>query len=425
MRRELIRALVPIVAGVTLACSTPRLPDVGTAGDSFGASADERRLLHESEIAEDELRERGLLLDDAEVQEYLDRIGAALVPAGLTVDLRFHFRVLRDPTINAFALPNGGIYVHTGLLARLENEMQLAYVLAHEITHTLERHALEFLHDFRRKTVTAKLAQLALVPVGAAVGLSPLPDAVILLSYAASVSGYSREAEMEADLHGLRRIAAAGYEIVDAPRLFELLSEAEDPGQVEAFFLASHPRNRERADYTRELLASGVVASAPASRLGAEDYVHAMRNVVRQNLELRLRHRHYAFALQEAERALASEPNAAHVHYYVGEAHRRTAEDPEGAAREAAARKRESFDEDDTEEIRARKDSELAVARAAFQRALELDPGFALAHRGLGLVARQAGDAAAAGSELALYLESDPPPHERRYIESVLREIEP
>src|SRR5258706_9740307 len=86
-------------------------------------------------------REDQVFLDEA-TNSYLQRVGESLLPSDRNLEhVIWKFRALRDPVPNAFALPNGSVYVNTGLIALLENESQLAAILAHEITHVLNRHA--------------------------------------------------------------------------------------------------------------------------------------------------------------------------------------------------------------------------------------------------------------------------------------------
>src|SRR6478672_6019081 len=98
-------------------------------------------LLEEVNLLDRRLEREGLLYVDEATNNYLQRIGLTLVPRDQKLEhVQWKFRVLRDPVPNAFALPNGSIYVNTGLIALLDNESQLAAMLAHEITHVLKRH---------------------------------------------------------------------------------------------------------------------------------------------------------------------------------------------------------------------------------------------------------------------------------------------
>lgn len=82
----------------------------------------------------------GLVYHNGELEAYLERIGQTVVADKDIENVNWKFHALRDPTPNAFALPNGSIYINTGLLALLDDEAQLAGVLAHEITHVSRRH---------------------------------------------------------------------------------------------------------------------------------------------------------------------------------------------------------------------------------------------------------------------------------------------
>ncbi|MCX8072229.1 MAG: M48 family metallopeptidase [Candidatus Binatia bacterium] len=87
------------------------------------------------------MEERKYLRADPQLEAYLDGIAARLLPSfGLDAST-VQLRVVEDPFLNAFALPNGTLVISDGLLAQLDNEAQLACVLAHELTHFVERHA--------------------------------------------------------------------------------------------------------------------------------------------------------------------------------------------------------------------------------------------------------------------------------------------
>jgi predicted Zn-dependent protease len=397
------------------------------AGSGYGVEEDERKLIRQADAYEAELRSQGLLYQDPELQAYVDGVATKLLPS-LPPGVRFRFHVLREPTINAFALPQGAIQLHLGLLARLDNEAQLAHVLGHEITHTVNRHHLRFVRSLQNKTVAAKIASMAILPPAAFFGgggVANLANLILGLSYAAAVTGYGREMEQEADHDGLRLMAGAGYPVEEAGQVFERLNEIEDPGALENFFYGSHPANSDRARYTRELVAKGFATSLPGADAHAERYQGATRKVALENVRLRLRAKHYAYARQEAETALARRGDDPWLRYYVGEAHRLAAEDPKGAAREHAFRKREQPDDDLVESYEKRASEELDAAAAAFRHALELDPSLAIAHRGLGLVARQRGDRETARRELDAYVQAVPASTERRWIDRILRELAP
>src|SRR3989442_1418331 len=137
-------ACVVMIASFLPGCVSRDVPPIGLAGRPFTPEADERRIWTEAEKEEAKIQKAAKLYDDPLLEEYVARIGDRLTPA----DVRkaggpgFEFHVLRDPTLNAFAMPNGKIYVHTGLLARAADEAQVAMILGHEMTHVTNPPAL-------------------------------------------------------------------------------------------------------------------------------------------------------------------------------------------------------------------------------------------------------------------------------------------
>ena len=83
------------------------------------------------------------VVPNAELTAYIKRVGKRLVATGmLDQDFPYTFKVVQEPSINAFALPGGPMFVHTGLIAAAENEAQMAGVLAHELSHVSLRHGI-------------------------------------------------------------------------------------------------------------------------------------------------------------------------------------------------------------------------------------------------------------------------------------------
>src|SRR2546422_6539902 len=130
-------AWLVIVAFLIVSCASRSVSPIGAGGQPFKPEADELRLWAQAEKEEEQLQKKAKPYDDPLLDEYLGKIGDKLLPD----DVRaaggpgFRFGVIRDPTLNAFALPNGRIYIHTRLLSRLDNEAQLAMSAGHAMTH--------------------------------------------------------------------------------------------------------------------------------------------------------------------------------------------------------------------------------------------------------------------------------------------------
>ena len=164
----------------------------------------------------------------------------------------------------------------TGLLARVEDEAQLALVLGHEVTHATHRHATVEYRTFKNGAALS-----AAIPGAGVLGLGALGTK-------AAVTGYSREFEREADATGLAAVAAAGYEVASAVKVFEhlrdwIVEEKED----EPYFLGDHPRIAERIE-TMAALRAAPGFKAPGRDRGEVRYRAAVRGILLANARLDL-----------------------------------------------------------------------------------------------------------------------------------------
>jgi Peptidase family M48 len=163
------------------------------------------------------------LLAVPSVQEYVSRLGDSLLPAGIsgtTRTLEFRFFVVEDPTINAASMPDGTLLVNTGLLAALDNEAQLAFVLSHEIAHVLQVHHRREVEETRGKRIGLVIAGVA---AGAFIGNAGLFMAEI--GIASVVNGHQRELENQADRLGLQNVIEHGYDPREAPKFSRMIIE--------------------------------------------------------------------------------------------------------------------------------------------------------------------------------------------------------
>ena len=192
----------------------------------------------EADAVDAQYEKRGVVLHDPDLQAYIDSVGNRVL-GGRSVPekVTYRFLVLRDPTVNAFALPNGSVYITTGLLALLENEAQLAGVLGHETAHIYERHPYLENRSIRKKTVAAEIIAVAAAcaPGGYASWLAATAATNIsTLILVESVYGYSRELESQADQDGLAAMTVAGYNPHAMAVAFELLDQDSTLGECRA-----------------------------------------------------------------------------------------------------------------------------------------------------------------------------------------------
>lgn len=228
------------------------LPDIGTQASATLTLEDEYRL---GSMVVRGLRDQGQILDDPELNEYIQSLGMRLSSQATTSGQTFQFFVVKDAEINAFALPGGFVGINAGLLLASRNENELAGVLAHEISHVTQRHIARSIAEQSRNSVVSTAAMLAAILLGAAAG----GDAAIAgLAAAQSVAlqnqmNFSRAAETEADNVGIMLLTRAGFDPNGMWQFFEVLqrqngitNEADIPA-----ILRSHPVTLERIAETR------------------------------------------------------------------------------------------------------------------------------------------------------------------------------
>lgn len=261
------RAVVPaFVSALLIVAAVPFAP--------YQLTEEDRALLSECEGFERFLERRLAFYIDPEAEEYLNRIIERL-SGGLEVPafVRLRARLLRDPEVNAHAYADGMILVNIGIVARMRDENHLAAVLAHEISHIALYHAI--LHERERQRST-RLANLTSVVTG-------MPAETNLLHYAA-MSSYNRKEEEEADIMAVRLMSRAGYDpAVVSDALKEIAVNLGEYRQVQPpIYVRTHPRPEERIGYVqRELEAS---KGRPVSYTGLEE-----REYISLTMELRRR----------------------------------------------------------------------------------------------------------------------------------------
>ena len=262
-------------------------------------------------------------INDPALQTYVERVGRSLVPKWVDPQqFQFTFSVIEDPTLNAFALPDGTVVIHTGLLAVLENEAQLATVLGHEIAHTTHRHGYRGFKDQQTKQMWFGLGSMA---AGIALGErmnSPLVGLAAGLGsnlmMQAAVNGHGRKLEDEADEIGLYYMTEAGYDYMEAPEVWRVFGKyTQDQSKVSNFFFSNHSTHEARirnltkainVDYRAQLPRTGL-------RTGEADFEKATEKLAQQNALANLQSQEYAQAGRALAEQIARNPNDATAYY--------------------------------------------------------------------------------------------------------------
>ncbi len=415
-----------IISLLGASCASRNVPPIGAGGQPFKPESDEVKLWGAAEKEEAALLKKAKAYDDPLLEEYLGKIGDRLLPDEVRAagGPGFKFGVMSDPTLNAFAMPNGRIYVHSGLLSRLDNEAQLAMILGHEMTHVTHRHALKFQRDATNKQIIyTVLAVAASIGVAVAAGsrarsgdyvgaqvLSQTANAILgiglQLAAIAAINGYGRDLEREADKEGMARLVHAGYDPKEAPKVFALLqSESKDRGSLETFFFGSHPKLQERIETTNEFLKTSYAEAAarPDTVRTSEEFGLRMRTVVRENALLDIRAGRFKLAQDQLERVVAITPKDPMAQLYFGDLYRLQSQ----RARNAADR--ESF---------------AKRALEHYERSAELDPALPDPFRQLGFLYYQQKDPERAREAFKRYLALKPDAPDGKRIKEYLLELD-
>ena len=159
--------------------------------------------------------QRSLLYTDPRVGELVESVGRSLAPPPTDDYQQYRFFVLRDPSPNAFALPNGDIYIHTGMLARLTDTAELAAVLGHELNHVAGHHGVVDLRANTKKIIAGMVIGGVLGGIGS----------IIQAGLYASMYGFSRELEQEADDRAVGILRGSPYDAHAIPEIYELLAK--------------------------------------------------------------------------------------------------------------------------------------------------------------------------------------------------------
>lgn len=200
----------------------------------------------------DQITKESHVLQDAEINNYIQAIGNKLVAASKKPDEQYAFHVVDDKSVNAFAIPGGHLYVHTGLIAAAESEAELAAVMAHELGHAESRHP----------TKSMSRAMGMQMISGMILGKEPgqMQSAAANLITNGGISAYSRSAENEADSIAVYLLNRSGYDPYAMVSFFEKLLEIEQRegggGSIGMSLFASHPDTVDRINQVKLLIQS-------------------------------------------------------------------------------------------------------------------------------------------------------------------------
>ncbi len=374
------RALVPslLLALLLAACATPRVDPLLPSAAPADAASDEAGLIMQMDRYEADLMNSAALVRDPVLNRYLSELTCRLA-GDHCPQIRVH--LVRQPYFNAQMAPNGMLIVWTGLLLRVEDEAQLAFVLGHEIGHYVARHSLARWQKLKSTSNLAAALQL--------LGGGVLGAAASMGAYS-TLYAFGRDQEREADDYGLTRLRQLGYDDRRAGALWAAVWEEEKVRDRELLssIFATHPASEER----RDRLTQAATTGDDTATIGADVFFEAVDGQRRLWLDDEIGRRHFRQTEVLMQR-LSALPRAGADHaYYTAEMYRRRAH--EG-------------------------DSERAIA--AYRSAIAQVGAPPEAWRGLGLSLRQLGRHEEARAALTEYLARAPQAEDRAIIEGWLR----
>lgn len=267
---------MPRQALAALAAGGMVLGLVPGCGEPQGSPRTQAAEVQQSQQLLNELRAKDLLVEDRSLNAYVDGIVQRIEAQRPEAARPLQTFIIKDASANAFTSGAGYVFVHAGLLAAMENEAQLAMVLAHEIGHVDEGHVSAGMQRQQQIGLVGALAGLG----GLALGL---PQELVQLGVNTggqyAYADFSREQETEADQVGLRYMRGAGYDAAAGAESFAVLRRMYGESGGLAQFFATHPRSSDRQ---AELVQMARQMGADQGRVAAEEYLRRTDSIRRE-----------------------------------------------------------------------------------------------------------------------------------------------
>jgi predicted Zn-dependent protease len=222
------------------------LPDLGSPAATYLSQSDEYRL---GAMVAKELRDQNALIEDPEISEYINTIGQRLAAQSAMGGQNFHYFVIKDTSINAFAVSGGYVFINAGLVLATSAESELAGVMAHETAHITQHHIARMLADQSKQSLATAAAMIGAILLGAIGGGQAIEGALAATQGLAVQHqiNFTRDNEWEADRVGIGYLAGAGFDPYGMGSMFETMSRHE--GLAATYIpamLIDHPMDSDR-----------------------------------------------------------------------------------------------------------------------------------------------------------------------------------
>lgn len=370
----MMRSILYLVILLTVSgcATTAGVTSFSNAEDTANLQENENRLWHEAANFDETISRSGQTYEHKKATQYLQSVMDRLYPE---FKGKIHVHLYNSTQLNAFALPNGSIYFNIGLLARIENEAQLAAVLAHEAAHFIEK------HSFKQRVTAINAAAFA---------VSGIPFSE--LAATSSISGYSQDLETEADVKGFGRLVKSGYNPHESHKVFQHLADEVKVLEIEEpYFFSSHPKLIDRINAFKRLSAK----HKNKGRIGSKTYNKILSPIRLDALKKDIGQDRFKSVIMVMEDENKSRYYPKAGYFYLGEAYNRR--DQEG-------------------------DSNRALS--AYKKAEKLSPKFAPTYMRLGMHHMKKGDKRKARYYFKRYLRfASRDARERTYAQQYLKSL--
>jgi predicted Zn-dependent protease len=187
-----------------------------------------------------EIQQQVPLIQDPFLTSYINHLGQNLVAQMGPQPFHYRFFIVDDPSMNAFAVPGGYVFIHTGMIRMADREGELAGVMAHEISHVYCRHMSRMMEKSRYVNIASLIGALASVFLGGALAQPLLVGA--MAAGESTMLKYSRDFEAQADSTGFKWMVKAGYNPRDMVTIFSKMNKQRwlEGGKI-PIYLSTHP----------------------------------------------------------------------------------------------------------------------------------------------------------------------------------------
>ncbi len=227
-------SVTPAIADVT-----DSLPDIGTTA---GATLSVNEELQMGDFYVRELRASAPLINDPILDQYINTLGQRLVSHAWSVKTPFHFYLIQNDELNAFAFFGGNVVLHSALFRYTDNESELASVMAHEISHVTQRHLARAMEEQKRSaplTWVGALGSILLAMANPQAGMAALTGT--LAGTQQGVISFTRQNEQEADRIGIQVLQRAGFDPEAMPDFMQKLADLSRYDSKPPEMLLTHP----------------------------------------------------------------------------------------------------------------------------------------------------------------------------------------